>query len=70
MSMVTDARDPVDPQFPRTPAYRGAPKSAHDGLAAEIYLALDQLDMLAEHTVSRTGADGVVVWCVDEVWPE
>jgi len=51
------------------PPYCGAPRSGHDGLVAEIYLTLDLLDVLADCTVPRTGTDGVMVWCVDEVWP-
>jgi hypothetical protein len=50
------------------PPYCGAPRTLCDGLVAEIYLTLDQLDVLAEHTVPRTGSNGVTVWSVDEVW--
>lgn len=70
MPIVLDARDPVDPQPSRTLPYRGSPRSAHDGLVTEIYLLLDQLEVLAEYTTPRTGHDNVTVWCVDEVWPD
>ncbi len=57
------------PRTSRTSPYRGAPHSAHDGLVAELYLSLDQLDVLAEHTVPLSGEGRVLVWCVEEVWP-